>query len=57
MENIKEYEAYEHGKDAAQNGANTTNSNFRIFSSPEMRDAWQKGYTEVLKSNPSKRAL
>jgi len=41
-----EKEAYDFGKDAGINGANTTNSNFRIFTNPKLMDAWQRGYDE-----------
>ena len=35
--------AYKMGIDYAINGANTTNCNFAIFSSPENTKAWEKG--------------
>ena len=49
---MKENQAYDLGRDAAKNGANTENSNFAIFSTPEGRDEWQKGYDDYLKENP-----
>lgn len=38
-----ELEAYEYGRDYAANGANTTNCNFSIFSTPERTKAWEMG--------------
>ena len=38
--------AYEMGKDKAKNGANETNCNFAIFSTPEKTKAWEKGAKE-----------
>ena len=35
--------AYKMGVDCAINGANTTNCNFPIFSSPENTAAWERG--------------
>lgn len=36
-------EAYEYGKDYALNGANTTNCNYRIFATQQLKKAWEKG--------------
>lgn len=36
-------EAYKAGQDKAQNGVNTTNSNFRHFSSKTRMKAWELG--------------
>jgi hypothetical protein len=38
----KDY-AYNMGKDCAINGANLTNCNFAIFSSPENTKVWEQG--------------
>ena len=40
--------AYKLGRDVALNGANITNSNFRVFSQPEFTDAWTKGRDDAL---------
>ncbi len=40
---ITEDYAYKMGYDAAVNGPNTTNSNFRIFSHPVFTAAWERG--------------
>ncbi len=40
---MNEKEAFELGKDYAKNGANTTNCNFSIFATPQLKDAWEKG--------------
>ncbi len=45
---MNEKEAYELGKDCGLNGANTTNSNFRIFSKTEYTTAWTKGRDDAL---------
>ena len=34
---------YEGGYDAAINGANTTNSDFSLFTSPNRTKAWKRG--------------
>lgn len=34
---------YEMGWDSSINGANTTNCNFNLFSSPDRKKAWEKG--------------
>lgn len=44
---MKPQKAYEHGREAATNGPNTVNSNYAIFSLPELQRAWQRGYDEV----------
>lgn len=36
-------QAYDFGFDAGKNGANETNSNFAIFSTPEKTKAWERG--------------
>ena len=41
--NISTEYAYKMGVDCAINGANTTNCNFSIFSSPENTAAWERG--------------
>lgn len=35
--------AYNFGYDCGKNGANTTNCNFSIFSTPENTKAWERG--------------
>jgi hypothetical protein len=40
-------EAYAAGRDCALNGANTTNSHFRHFATPEQTKAWEKGKAEA----------
>ncbi len=41
-------EAERAGYDAGKNGANTTNTHFRFFASPDLRDAWTKGNKRAL---------
>lgn len=36
-------QAFDFGYDAGKNGANTTNCNFAIFSTPEKTKAWERG--------------
>lgn len=43
--------AYNFGRDAGLNGANTTNSNFRIFADTELMKAWVKGRNDALSEN------
>lgn len=45
---MNEEQAYTFGKDCGLNGANTTNSNFSIFSRPEFTEAWAKGRDDTL---------
>lgn len=40
-------QAYEFGRDAVINGANTTNCNFKIFESELLKGAWQKGHDDA----------
>ncbi len=44
--NMDKKQAYENGKDAILNGANTINSSYENFTSVELKDAWEKGYNE-----------
>lgn len=37
------------GQSAGKFGANISNSHFGYFSTPERRDAWQKGYNSTKK--------
>lgn len=46
---MNEEEAYNFGRDAGINGANTTNSNFSIFAKPELTKAWVKGRDKRIK--------
>lgn len=47
-------EIYKLGFDAGKNGANTTNCDFRCFSTPENKDEWQRGYDKgKLAPNPN----
>ncbi len=41
--------AYDAGYDAAINGANMTNCDFRIFSTQEKTRAWEKGNADALR--------
>lgn len=41
---MKETMAYDLGLDCAVNGANTVNCYFKIFRTPNLKDAWQRGY-------------
>ena len=36
-------QAYCGGYDAGMNGPNTTNCNFRLFATPELKDEWERG--------------
>jgi len=36
-------EAEKAGYDCGKNGANTTNCHFRLFASPELTKAWERG--------------
>lgn len=47
--------AYRMGVDCARNGANETNCNFAIFSTPENTAAWERGKRdgETLASAPT----
>jgi hypothetical protein len=47
-------QAYDFGYDAGLNGANTTNCNFGIFSSPENTKAWERGKAEGDKARKQK---
>ena len=40
---MDEETAHKLGKDCKENGANTTNCNFAIFSKPEFTKAWERG--------------
>ena len=40
--------AYQMGQDCARNGANLTNCNFDIFSTPEKTKAWERGRDKIL---------
>jgi hypothetical protein len=37
------------GRDAAINGPNTTNCHFRIFTTRELTEAWERGYRSAKK--------
>jgi len=50
--NEEETDAYNMGKDCGRNGANTTNSHFSIFSTPEKTKAWEQGKAEVENEKP-----
>ena len=41
-------EAFKAGRDCANNGANTTNCNFRYFLAKELTAEWQRGHDAVL---------
>lgn len=43
---MKTEEAYKLGKDYALNGANTTNCNFTVFASEQLKTAWEAGRDE-----------
>lgn len=47
---MKEKTAYEHGYDCGINGANQTNCNFTIFSTPEKTKEWERGKKDAEKS-------
>jgi len=46
-EPIYPYQAYELGKDCANNGPNDKNCHFSIFSSPENTREWERGKREA----------
>lgn len=41
---------YQMGYDCAINGANTTNSHFSLFSTPEKLKEWQRGREDGMKA-------
>ena len=41
-------EAYQMGIDCAVNGANTKNCNFKLFDTPDRKNAWELGKKEEL---------
>jgi len=43
--------AYEKGRDYAINGANMDNCDFRIFTSDELKEAWENGKNSVSSSH------
>jgi len=43
-------ECYEKGYDSIISGANTKNCNFALFTSPDRKDAWEKGRKDAEKS-------
>ena len=40
-------ECYEKGYDSIINKPNTTNCNFSLFSSPDRKDAWERGRSDA----------
>ena len=46
---------YEKGYDAGKNGANTTNSHFSLFTSPDRTKAWEKGNKRAKEERQVKR--
>lgn len=49
-----EEEAYRMGYDCGLNGANTTNSHFRLFSSEQKKNAWEEGKADAEAGRPNK---
>ena len=47
-------EEYKHGYDAANNGGNSVNSHFSIFTSPEKTAEWQQGHDDAVAEKAKK---
>ena len=48
-------ECYEAGFDAGKDGANTNNSNFRLFDNPHRKKAWERGHRKGKAKTPTKK--
>lgn len=54
VERPSEDEAERAGRDAATNGANTTNCHFRFFATRELTTAWERGNKDARRTPRAK---